>query len=45
VSAGGTVTVTMNAVKGASGGGHFATLRISSGGTEVAHAIVYAFVK
>lgn len=45
VSADGTVTVTMNAVKGASGGGHFATLRISSGGTEVAHAIVYAFVK
>ena len=42
---GGTVTVTMNAVKGASGGDHFATLRISSGGGEVAHAILYTFVK
>jgi minor extracellular serine protease Vpr len=42
---GGKVTVTMNAVKGASGGDHFATLRISSGGGEVAHAILYTFVK
>jgi hypothetical protein len=45
VSTDGTVTVTMSAVKGASGGDHFATLRVSRGGTEVAHAIVYTFVK
>jgi subtilisin family serine protease len=40
-----TVTVTMNADKGASGGDHYATLRLSAGGAEVAHAVVYAFVK
>lgn len=45
VSADGTVTVTMAADKGASGGDHFATLRISRGGVEIAHAIVYTFVK
>jgi minor extracellular serine protease Vpr len=40
-----TVTVTVNADKGASGGDHGATLRVSAGGVEVAHATVYAFVK
>jgi hypothetical protein len=35
----------MNADKGASGGDHYATLRLSAGGAEVAHAVVYAFVK
>jgi minor extracellular serine protease Vpr len=44
-SSGGTVTVTMTAAKGASGGDHFATLRISAGGVEVAHAVVYTFIK
>jgi minor extracellular serine protease Vpr len=42
---GSTVTVTMAAAKGASGGDHFATLRISVGGVQVAHAVVYTFVK
>jgi minor extracellular serine protease Vpr len=45
VSASGKVTVTMSASKGASGGDHFATLRISRGGVEVAHAILYMFAK
>jgi minor extracellular serine protease Vpr len=40
-----TVTVTMNADKAAGGGDHYATLRVSAGGAEVAHAVVYAFVK
>ena len=40
-----TVTITMTAAKGASFGDHAATLRISSGGSEVAHAVVYALVK
>ncbi|HEX6499889.1 MAG TPA: S8 family serine peptidase [Micromonosporaceae bacterium] len=40
-----TVTVTMSADKGASGGDHAATLRISSGGVEVAHAVIYTFIK
>jgi subtilisin family serine protease len=39
-----TVTVTMTADKGASGGDHYATLRVSAG-AEVAHAVVYAFIK
>lgn len=42
---GGVVTVTMSADKGASVGDHQAILRISSGGTEIAHAAVYVFVK
>jgi subtilisin family serine protease len=42
---GGTVTVTMTAAKGAAAGDHQGILRISRGGTEVAHAAVYAFVK
>jgi subtilisin family serine protease len=40
-----TVVVTMTAAKGAALGGHQAFLRLSAGGTEVAHAAVYAFVK
>ncbi len=40
-----TVTITMTADKGASLGGHQAMLRISSGGSEVAHAAVYTLVK
>ncbi len=43
--ASGTVTVTMSAEKGALAGDHQATLTISSGGSEVAHAAVYTFVK
>ena len=41
----GSVVVTMTAAKGAAAGDHQATLRITRGGTEVAHAAVYAFIK
>ncbi len=41
----GTFTVTMSSVKGAAGGDHQAKLTISTGGTEVAHAAVYTFIK
>jgi subtilisin family serine protease len=40
-----TLTLTLAASKGAAGGDHAATLRLSAGGTEIAHAVVYAFVK
>lgn len=40
-----TVTVTMTADKGASLGDHYATLRVSTGGSEVAHAVIYTFIK
>jgi len=40
-----TVTVTMNAAKGADAGEHYGVLSIMSGGVEVAHAAVYALVK
>ncbi len=40
-----TLTVTMNAIKGAAGGGHQATLTVSSGGAEVGHAAVYTLIK
>jgi minor extracellular serine protease Vpr len=43
--ASGTVTVTMSARKGAAGGGHQALLTVNSGGSEVAHAAVFTFVK
>jgi len=43
--ANGSVVVTMTAAKGAAAGDHQATLRISRGGAEVAHAAVYAFIK
>ena len=39
------VTVTMAASKGAAGGGHQARLTVNNGGSIVAHAAVYAFVK
>jgi subtilisin family serine protease len=39
------VTVTMTAQKGATAGDHQGILRIYRGGTEVAHAAVYAFIK
>jgi subtilisin family serine protease len=42
---GGTITVTMSADKGASTGDHFAILRISRGGNEVAHAALYTLIK
>ncbi|MEY2547379.1 MAG: minor extracellular serine protease Vpr, partial [Verrucomicrobiota bacterium] len=38
-------TVTMAASKGASFGGHSATVSVKSGANEVAHAVVYTFVK
>lgn len=40
-----TLTLTMRADEGAGAGDHQAYLRVSSGGTEVAHAAVYTFVK
>jgi minor extracellular serine protease Vpr len=43
--ASGTVTVSMSAVQGAAGGDHQAWLTVSVGGTEVAHAAVYTFIK
>lgn len=43
--ASGTVTVTMSAVKGAAFGDYQANLSVSIGGTEVAHAAVYVFMK
>jgi subtilisin family serine protease len=42
---GGTISVTMSSAKGASLGDHSATLRVFSGGTQIAHAVVYTFVK
>ena len=42
---GNTITVTMNADKGIAAGDRQGTLRISSGGTEIAHAAVYALIK
>jgi hypothetical protein len=43
--ASGSVTVTMTAVKGAAAGDHAAKLAVSVAGTEVAHAVVYTFIK
>jgi minor extracellular serine protease Vpr len=40
-----TVTVTMSADKAAAGGDHYAIMRVSAGGAEVAHAAVYTFIK
>lgn len=42
---GSSITVTMTAAKRASRGDHQAVLRISAGGTEIAHAILYTFAK
>lgn len=35
----------MSAAKGSSAGDHQAILRVFSGGTEIAHAVVYTLVK
>ncbi|MBI3851376.1 MAG: S8 family serine peptidase [Verrucomicrobia bacterium] len=47
VGAGGSanVTVTMSASKGAVSGGHQTSLTVSSGGSELAHAVVFTLVK
>ena len=42
---GSTITVTMTAEKGSAAGSRQGILRISSGGTEVAHAAVYVLIK
>jgi subtilisin family serine protease len=42
---GNTISVGMSAAKGSSAGDHQATLRVFSGGTEIAHAVVYTLVK
>ena len=42
---GNTITVTMNAAKGSPAGSRQGILRVSSGGTEVAHAAVFVFIK
>ena len=39
-----TVTVTVAATKGAADGHHQATLRVTSGAVEVAHAMLYTLV-
>jgi uncharacterized repeat protein (TIGR01451 family) len=41
----GTITVTMDAQKGASAGDHRAVLRVWRGSTEIAHAALYTFAK
>jgi minor extracellular serine protease Vpr len=41
----GTITVTMNEAKGTAAGDYQAILRVKSGGTEIAHAVVYTNVK
>jgi subtilisin family serine protease len=43
--ASGTVTITMAADRGAAAGGHQALLTVSTGGSEVAHAVVFTLVK
>ena len=42
---GSTISVTMVAAKGASAGDHQTTLRVWSGGTQIAHAVIYTLVK
>jgi minor extracellular serine protease Vpr len=42
---GDTITVSMTAAKRATAGDHEAVLRVTQGGTEVAHAVVYTLVK
>jgi hypothetical protein len=42
---GSTITVAMNAAKGAAFGDHQGILRVYDGTTEIAHAVVYAYVK
>ena len=45
VCAANTITVTMTAAKGSPAGSTQGILRVWSGGTEVAHAAVYALIK
>jgi len=40
-----TITVTMAANRGAAGGDHQGWLTVTNGGSEIAHALVYVFVK
>jgi len=42
---GNTVTVTMTEAKATAAGDYQGILRVKSGGTEIAHAVVYANVK
>jgi minor extracellular serine protease Vpr len=42
---GSTITVTMTAGRGVAAGNRQGILRVSSGGTEIAHAAIYAFIK
>jgi minor extracellular serine protease Vpr len=42
---GSTISVSMAAAKGASAGDHQTILRVWSGGTEIAHAVIYTLVK
>jgi subtilisin family serine protease len=42
---GNTIVLGMSAAQGSSPGDHRATLRVFSGGTEIAHAVVYTFIK
>jgi subtilisin family serine protease len=42
---GDTISIGMNADKGASVGNHQATLRVFSGTTEIAHAVIYTLIK
>lgn len=46
IPAGGTVSLPVSATvgKGAAAGDHSATLRLSSGGTSIAHSVLYVFV-
>jgi minor extracellular serine protease Vpr len=44
--AGGVITVSMNVARGATAGGHQATIVVkNAGGAEIAHAVVYTLVK
>ena len=43
--ASGTVWATMAPPKAASGGDHYAKLTVSLSATEVAHAVVYTYIK
>jgi minor extracellular serine protease Vpr len=42
---GNAISVEMSAAKSSSAGDHQATLRVFSGGTEIAHAVIYTLVK
>jgi len=42
---GSTITVTMTASQGIPAGNRQGILRVSAGGTEIAHAAIYAFIK